>query len=83
MAHDKSGKYVAYSITTSNKGCGIVRIINRESTDRYEYLLYLIRFGNGILVGLDLIVDFLFNCPFGPVMEFLMLGSVFEFLSAE
>ena len=36
VAHDKSGKYVAYSITTSNKGCGIVRIINRESTDRYE-----------------------------------------------
>jgi len=34
VAHDKSGKYVAYSITTSNKGCGIVRIINRESTDR-------------------------------------------------
>ena len=34
VAHDKSGKYVAYSITTPNKNCGIVRILNKLTTDR-------------------------------------------------
>ena len=35
VAHDRSGQYVAYSITTANKGCGVVRIINRKTTDRF------------------------------------------------
>lgn len=34
VAHDKSGQYVAYAITTATKGSGVVRIINRKTTDR-------------------------------------------------
>ena len=34
VAHDKRGQYVAYAITTATKGSGVVRIINRKTTDR-------------------------------------------------
>ena len=34
VANDKSGQYMAYSITTATKGCGVVRIINRKTSDR-------------------------------------------------
>ena len=34
VAHDKANKYLAYSIKTANKGCGVVRIINRRTEDR-------------------------------------------------
>ena len=34
VAHDKTGQYVAYAITTATKGSGVVRIINRKTTDR-------------------------------------------------
>ena len=34
VAHDKSGQYMAYTITTATKGCGVVRVINRKTSDR-------------------------------------------------
>ena len=36
VANDRSGQYMAYSITAATKGCGVVRIINRKTTDRSD-----------------------------------------------
>ena len=34
VAHDRSGKYLAYSLKTPNKGCGVVRIASRVKDDK-------------------------------------------------
>ena len=41
VAHDKANKYLAYSIKTANKGCGVVRIINRKTEDRLVFDVFL------------------------------------------
>ena len=34
VANDRSGNYMAYSITTANKDNGVVRVTNRKTSDR-------------------------------------------------
>ena len=35
VANDRSGNYMAYSITTATKDNGVVRVTNRKTSDRY------------------------------------------------
>ena len=35
VANDRSGNYMAYSITTPLKDHGVVRVTNRKTSDRY------------------------------------------------
>ena len=34
VAAHMSGTYIAYAITTPGKGCGLVRVVSRDSDDR-------------------------------------------------
>ena len=36
VANDRSGNYMAYSITTANKDNGVVRVTNRKTSDRCD-----------------------------------------------